>query len=86
MHYRVDMATEAQAAGSTKKGVTTFVLRPQHAENGRQQLVFNFRGGKMELLPTDFTTRKLKREVETFVERHALLPPPHPPTHSLYHL
>ena len=67
--HRVDMATEAQAAGSTKKGATTFVLKPQNAENARQQLVFKFRGGRMELLPTDFTNRKLKREVETFVER-----------------
>lgn len=67
--YRVDMAAEAQAPGSTKKAATTFVLKPQHAENGRMQLVFHFRGGKMELLPTDFTNRKLKREVETFVDR-----------------
>ena len=33
------------------------------------QLMFRFHKGKMELLPTEFTERKLKREVETFIDR-----------------
>ena len=67
--YRVDMASEAQGREAPQKGETTFVLRPQFADNSRMQLMFRFRKGKMELLPTEFTERKLKREVETFIER-----------------
>ncbi len=67
--YRVDMAAEAQVKEGMQKGDTTFVLRPQFADNSRMQLMFRFHKGKMELLPTEFTQRKLKREVETFIER-----------------
>ena len=67
--YRVDMASEAQAKEVSNKGETTFILRPQFADNSRMQIMFRFRKGKMELLPTEFTERKLKREVETFIDR-----------------
>lgn len=67
--YRVDMASEAQVKEPSKKGETTFVLRPQFADDSRMQLMFRFHKGKMELLPTEFTERKLKREVETFIDR-----------------
>lgn len=67
--YRVDMATEAQGAGAAKSGSATFVLRPQFADSSRMQLMFCLHKGQMELLPTDFTERKLKREVETFIDR-----------------
>lgn len=66
--YRVDMVTEA--SDSSQKGTATFVLRPQFAESNRMQLMFRFKKGKMELLPTEFTDRKLKREVETFIDRY----------------
>ena len=67
--YRMDMATEAQLAESSHKGAATFVLRPQYADSNRMQLIFRFCKGRMELLPTDFTERKMKREVETFIDR-----------------
>lgn len=67
--YRVDMASEAQGADSAHKGAATFVLKPQFGDSSRMQLMFRFHKGRMELLPTDFTERKLKREVETFIDR-----------------
>lgn len=70
--YRVDMAAEAAAPRSSE--ATSFVLRPQHAASSREQLVFQLRGGRMGLVPTDFTAKKLKREVETFIERCAFPP------------
>ena len=68
--YRVDMATEAQATGSRKGPATTFVLRPRYGDNSRMQLMFRFQNGKMDLLPTEFTQNRMKREVETFIERY----------------
>ena len=67
--YRVDMAAEATSAASSRAAPTTFILRPQHADSSHMQLMFQFKGKRMELLPTDYTTRKLKREVETFIVR-----------------
>lgn len=69
--YRVDMAAEAASAHSTKPQSTSFVLRPQHADSPRMQLLFQLRRGRMELVPTEYSTRRLQREVETFIERCA---------------
>lgn len=71
--YRVDMASESQARDPAQKGDTTFVLKPQFADSSRMQLMFRFHKGRMELVSTEFTERKLKREVETFIERQAPL-------------
>lgn len=67
--YRVDMAAEATSSGSTRSQATSFVLRPQHAESSRMQLLFQLTGGAMRLVPTEFTLKRLQREVETFIER-----------------
>ena len=67
--YRIDMATEAQSSNSRKGSSTTFVLKPRNADNSRAQLMFRFQNGNMTLLPTDFTQKKLQREVDTFIER-----------------
>ncbi len=65
--YRVDMAAEppSSRAGSS----STFVLRPQHMEDGEQVLMFRFSREGMELLPNDFTDKQLYREVETFITK-----------------
>ena len=63
----MDMVSEPSTTGA---GPTAFVLRPQHAEGQHAELVFRVRGdGRMELVPNDYTSRRLKQEVETFVGR-----------------
>ena len=42
--YRVDMAAEASSSKSTKSQAASFVLRPQHPDSSRAQLVFKFKG------------------------------------------
>ena len=58
---------------ATSKGgppPTTFVLKPQHADDPHAQLLFKMDpNGGMVLLPNEFTTKHLHREVETFITR-----------------
>ena len=52
------------------------MLKPQHGEEGdASQLAFRLlRDGRMVLIPTAYTTRRLAREVETFVDRFKSIP------------
>ena len=69
--YRVEMATDPGARDFKAQ----FVLRPQHAEGAGQQLVFRLlRDGRMVLVPTDFSSSQLAREVETFIDRFKSIP------------
>ncbi|KAK9820056.1 hypothetical protein WJX72_005559 [[Myrmecia] bisecta] len=73
--YRIDMASEATpAAAGTGAVPTTFQLKPQHADDKRALLLFRFKDGNMELLPNEYTTRKLQKEVETFIVRYKSIP------------
>lgn len=70
--YRVEMATDPGARRDFK---AQFVLRPQHAESAGQQLMFRLlRDGRMVLVPTDFSSSQLAREVETFIDRFKSIP------------
>jgi mitotic spindle assembly checkpoint protein MAD1 len=69
--YRVEMATDPGARDFKAQ----FVLRLQHAEGAGQQLVFRLlRDGRMVLVPTDFSSSQLAREVETFIDRFKSIP------------
>ncbi|KAK9907279.1 hypothetical protein WJX75_000576 [Coccomyxa subellipsoidea] len=71
--YRVDMASQATSKGGPPP--TTFVLKPQHADDPQAQLLFKMDpNGGMALLPNDFTTKHLPREVETFITRFKSIP------------
>lgn len=61
-----------QATQSGGPPPTTFVLKPQHADDPHAQLLFKMDpDGGMALLPNEFTTKQLDREVETFITRCA---------------
>lgn len=61
-----------QATQSGGPPPTTFVLKPQHADDPHAQLLFKMDpDGGMALLPNEFTTKHLDREVETFITRCA---------------
>ncbi|CAL8462910.1 g2444 [Coccomyxa elongata] len=71
--YRVDMASQATQSGGPPP--TTFVLKPQHADDPHAQLLFKMDpDGGMALLPNEFTTKHLDREVETFITRFKSIP------------
>ena len=68
--YRIDMAAEAiPAAAGVSAAPTTFQLKPQHADDARALLLFRFKDGRMELLPNEYTAKRLQKEVETFIGR-----------------
>ena len=65
--YRMDMVSQPSTTGASS---TTFVLRPQHAEGKHAELIFKQHGeGAMELIPNEYTSKRLKTEVDTFVDR-----------------
>lgn len=52
-----------------------FALRPQQSEGANDELVFRLhKDGRMVLVPNSFTTNKLQREVDTFIERFKSIP------------
>lgn len=67
--YRIDMVSEPSRTGAAP---TTFVLRPQQSDGSHVELVFKLdSNGHMELVPNDYTARKLHTEVQTFITRCA---------------
>jgi len=58
------------AGGAKGPPPTTFVLKPQHADEPSAQLLFKMEpDGGMVLLPNAYVTKHLSREVETFITR-----------------
>lgn len=58
------------AGGAKGPPPTTFVLKPQNADEPSAQLLFKMEpDGGMVLLPNAFVTKHLSREVETFITR-----------------
>ncbi|KAF5828705.1 mitotic checkpoint protein-domain-containing protein [Dunaliella salina] len=73
--YRVDMTSEATAARNAGSAPTTLSLRPQHFHEPDALLVFRLtRERGMELVPTSWTTGKLAREVDTFINKFKSIP------------
>lgn len=69
--YSVEMTSDPAA----KEIRAQFILRPQHADEAGAELAFNMlRDGRIAFVKTEYSTRRLAREVETFVERYRSVP------------
>ena len=69
--YAVTMTSDP----GSKDHRAMFVLNPQYADEPGAELAFKMlRDGRIALLPTEYSGRRLKREVETFVERYKSIP------------
>ncbi len=69
--YSVEMTSDPAA----KETRAQFILRPQHADEAGAELAFKMlRDGRIAFVKTEYSTRRLAREVETFVERYRSVP------------
>jgi mitotic spindle assembly checkpoint protein MAD1 len=69
--YRVEMTTDPAA----RECRAQFVLRPAAADEAGAELAFRMlRDGRLVLAPTEYSGRRLAREVETFVDRFHSIP------------
>lgn len=69
--YSVEMTSDPAA----KDIRAQFILRPQHADEAGAELAFKMlRDGRIAFVKTEYSTRRLAREVETFVERYRSVP------------
>jgi mitotic spindle assembly checkpoint protein MAD1 len=69
--YSVEMTSDPAA----KEVRAQFILRPQHADEAGAELAFKMlRDGRIAFVKTEYSTRRLPREVETFVERYRSVP------------
>ena len=69
--YSVEMSSDPTA----KEYRAQFILRPQYVDEPGAELAFRMlRDGRIAFVKTDYSTRRLVREVETFVERYKSIP------------
>jgi mitotic spindle assembly checkpoint protein MAD1 len=69
--YSVEMTSDPAA----KEIRAQFILRPQHADEAGAELAFKMlRDGRIAFVKTEYSTRRLAREVETFVDRYRSVP------------
>ena len=69
--YRVEMTTDPSARDRRAE----FVLRPMKASEPAAQLLFHMlRDGRLVMIPTEYSRRRLAREVETYVDRFRSIP------------
>ncbi|KAL4534140.1 hypothetical protein Ndes2437B_g03434 [Nannochloris sp. 'desiccata'] len=69
--YSVEMTSDPAA----KEIRAHFILRPQHADEAGSELAFKMlRDGRIAFVKTEYSTRRLAREVETFIERYRSVP------------
>lgn len=69
--YAVEMSSDP----NVKEFRAQFVLRPQFADEAGAELAFRMLpDGRIAFMKTEYATRRLSREVETFVERYKSIP------------
>lgn len=69
------MTSEVTAAADAANAATTYSLKPKNDDDVGAQLVFRFtKEHGMKLVETEFTKKRLHREVETFVTKFDSIP------------